>query len=187
MLQTPGSEEQGRGGWLPVPHPNPGLAVFLPGWASSKGKRHPGHGSLVEEVFPDLLPVAQFGALGQSGHLMDQQCCGGNPWAGGAVGSWHDLLHGDALGWPQNLKHPTGIFRKGGWEECGVYFPSSQAQLGKASAFRASNSVSLCKIRFCKIDNFCRLRESQRNFSVKHVKSTIISLPCRNSSSRFAF
>lgn len=64
MIQTPGSEEQGHGGWLPVPHLYPGLDLFLPRWASSKGKQHPGHVSLVKEVFPDLLPVPPILGIG---------------------------------------------------------------------------------------------------------------------------
>lgn len=72
-------------------------------------------------------------------------------------------------------------------EEFGFYFSSTQVQLGKASAFRTPNSISLCIVFFCKIDNFLRLKESQRNFTVKLLKSTAISLLGPNSSSGFTF
>lgn len=95
------------------------------------------------------------------------------------------VLGRDAAG----FNSQTGIFRKRG--QGGVWllfcFILTQAQLGKASAFRTPNSISLCKMFFCKIDYFLRLRESQRNFTVELLKSTTISLLCPKSSSRFPF
>lgn len=100
-----------------------------------------------------------------------------------------DLLHVDASGrLAVGIKLPSWhLSGKEAEEEFGFYFSSTQVQLGKASAFRTPNSISLCKVFFCKIDNFLRLKESQRNFTVKLQKSTAISLLCPNGSSGFTF
>lgn len=166
-------------GGCQCPTLHPGNPCCIPALLSQQQRKAASWAlSIVKEVFPDLLPVAPVWGFGAVRAFDGSAVLWGEHLSCWSCGELARPVPWGCFGLTPGFKAPNCIFRNRNREECGVYFPSSQEQLGKAGAFRASNSVSLCKIRFCKIDSFCRLRESQRNFSVKHLKSTIISFPC---------
>lgn len=191
-IQTPGGEELT---WTSLSH---SLDVSGRAWPTVGGSQKPPGRCRAEDSFLLHLsyPIRGTTQAWHFGAARGWEHGDGSPKPrGAACNCWRVGVGGVTCStlmlraeWQWGIKLPSWhLSGKEVEEEFGFYFSSTQVQLGKASAFRTPNYISLCIVFFCKIDNFLRLKESQRNFTVKLQKSTAISLLCPNSSSGFTF